>query len=177
MVLWVGGCGGGRSTFCCDKLVTESEHYSEISKHYALFCLLWLVAGGWCWFAVREKYHWLAADWCWFGVRKSLLLVANRTEWIIRIPFFFLSAKALIKVLFWKKNMETLWSTECYIYSANFWMQFSCDQYAGSCLQNRRKFDQNQLVLIKRWSTIVMHMPEQTLRTWAGSLDSNHRIG
>jgi hypothetical protein len=38
----------------------------------------WLVAGGWCWFVLREKYCWLVAG-GWFVVReKYCWLVADK---------------------------------------------------------------------------------------------------
>ena len=30
-----------------------------------------LAGCGWCWFAVRQKYCWLAGGWCWFDVREK----------------------------------------------------------------------------------------------------------
>jgi hypothetical protein len=39
---------------------------------------VWLVADGWCWFILREKYCWLVAD-DWFGLReKYCWLVADK---------------------------------------------------------------------------------------------------
>ena len=38
------------------------------SYHHSV---LLAVTGGWCWFAVREKYCWLAGGWCWFGMREN----------------------------------------------------------------------------------------------------------
>jgi hypothetical protein len=39
---------------------------------------VWLVADGWCWFVLREKYCWLIAD-GWFVVReKYCWLVADK---------------------------------------------------------------------------------------------------
>jgi hypothetical protein len=39
---------------------------------------VWLVADGWCWFVLREKYYWLVAD-GWFVVReKYCWLVADK---------------------------------------------------------------------------------------------------
>jgi hypothetical protein len=39
---------------------------------------VWLVADGWCWFVLREKYYWLVAD-GWFVLReKYCWLVADK---------------------------------------------------------------------------------------------------
>jgi hypothetical protein len=39
---------------------------------------VWLVADGWCWFVLREKYCWLVVD-GWFGLReKYCWLVADK---------------------------------------------------------------------------------------------------
>jgi hypothetical protein len=39
---------------------------------------VWLVADGWCWFVLREKYRWLVAD-GWFVLReKCCWLVADK---------------------------------------------------------------------------------------------------
>jgi hypothetical protein len=39
---------------------------------------VWLVADGWCWFVLREKYCWLVAG-GWFALReKYCWLVANK---------------------------------------------------------------------------------------------------
>jgi hypothetical protein len=41
---------------------------------------VWLVADGWCWFVLREKYCWLVAD-GWFVLReKYCWLVADETS-------------------------------------------------------------------------------------------------
>jgi hypothetical protein len=47
--------------------------------HYPLFSLfVWLVADGWSWFVLREKYCWLVAD-GWFILReKYCWLVADK---------------------------------------------------------------------------------------------------
>jgi hypothetical protein len=46
------------------------------SRFYSLFG--WLVADGWCWFVLREKYCWLVAD-GWFVLReKYCCLVADK---------------------------------------------------------------------------------------------------
>jgi hypothetical protein len=45
---------------------------------YTLF--VWLVADGWCWFVLREKYCWLVAG-GWFVLReKYYWLVANKAN-------------------------------------------------------------------------------------------------
>jgi hypothetical protein len=31
----------------------------------------WLVADGWCWFALREEYCWLVAAGCWWLIRSE----------------------------------------------------------------------------------------------------------
>jgi hypothetical protein len=47
------------------------------SKNYSLFVRL--VADGWCWFVLREKYCWLVGD-GWFVLReKYCWLVASRS--------------------------------------------------------------------------------------------------
>jgi hypothetical protein len=46
------------------------------STTYSLF--IWLVADGWCWFVLREKYYWLVAG-GWFVLReKYCWLVADK---------------------------------------------------------------------------------------------------
>ena len=41
------------------------------------------MAGGWCWFVVKEKYCWLADGWYWFGVEeKYCWLVGWQGSWI-----------------------------------------------------------------------------------------------
>jgi hypothetical protein len=45
------------------------------SKSNGLFG--WLVADGWCWFVLREKYCWLVAG-GWFVVREKYWLVADK---------------------------------------------------------------------------------------------------
>jgi hypothetical protein len=37
---------------------------------------VWLVADGWCWFVLREKYCWLLADGCFVLREKYCWLVA-----------------------------------------------------------------------------------------------------
>jgi hypothetical protein len=50
--------------------------YEKSTKNYSLF--VWLVADGWCWFVVREKYCWLVAG-GWFVLReKYCWLVADK---------------------------------------------------------------------------------------------------
>jgi hypothetical protein len=48
---------------------------------YSLSVFVWLVADGWCWFILREKYCWLIAG-DWFVVRKKYrwLVVDNHNE-------------------------------------------------------------------------------------------------
>jgi hypothetical protein len=50
-------------------------------EHNASFSLfVWLVADGWCWFVLREKYCWLVAG-GWFVVReKYCWLVVDKTS-------------------------------------------------------------------------------------------------
>jgi hypothetical protein len=48
----------------------------SIRSRFSLF--VWLVADGWCWFVLREKYCWLVAD-GWFVLReKYCWLVADK---------------------------------------------------------------------------------------------------
>jgi hypothetical protein len=52
------------------------EHYVVSQLANSLF--VWLVADGWCWFVLREKYCWLVAD-GWFVLReKYCWLVADK---------------------------------------------------------------------------------------------------
>jgi hypothetical protein len=37
---------------------------------------VWLVANGWCWFVLREKYCWLVAS-GWFVLREKVLLAGG----------------------------------------------------------------------------------------------------
>jgi hypothetical protein len=39
---------------------------------------VWLVADGWCWFVLREKYCWLVADGWFFLREKYCWLVADK---------------------------------------------------------------------------------------------------
>jgi hypothetical protein len=41
---------------------------------------VWLVADGWCWFVLREKYGWLVAR-GWFGLRKVRLAGCSWLVW------------------------------------------------------------------------------------------------
>jgi hypothetical protein len=52
----------------------------------------WLVADGWCWFVLREKYCWLVAD-GWFVLReKYCWLVADKpSEQAVYLPRMFSS--------------------------------------------------------------------------------------
>jgi hypothetical protein len=55
-------------------------HIFTSLTNYSLF--VWLVADGWCWFVLREKYCWLVAG-GWFVLEKStvgwwLINQANR---------------------------------------------------------------------------------------------------
>jgi hypothetical protein len=43
-----------------------NEQADHLSSTNSLF--VWLVADGWCWFVLREKYCWLVAD-GWFVLR------------------------------------------------------------------------------------------------------------
>jgi hypothetical protein len=46
--------------------------------HLSWIQLIWLVADGWCWFVLREKYCWLVAG-GWFALReKYCWLVADK---------------------------------------------------------------------------------------------------
>jgi hypothetical protein len=55
---------------------TDSVRMREIAKLVSLF--VWLVANGWCWFVVREKYCWLVTG-SWFVLReKYCWLVADK---------------------------------------------------------------------------------------------------
>jgi hypothetical protein len=40
---------------------------------------VWLVADGWCWFAMREKYCWLVAD-GWFVLREKYCWLISQTN-------------------------------------------------------------------------------------------------
>jgi hypothetical protein len=51
--------------------ITSREYYST-----SLF--VWLVADGWCWFVLREKYCWLVADDCFILREKYCWLVADK---------------------------------------------------------------------------------------------------
>jgi hypothetical protein len=57
----------------------EGWPHTEVGELWATRCLfVWLVADGWCWFVLREKYCWLVAD-GWFVVReKYCWLVADK---------------------------------------------------------------------------------------------------
>jgi hypothetical protein len=44
------------------------------SLTFSLF--VWLVADGWCWFVLREKYCWLIAG-GWFVLREKVLLAGG----------------------------------------------------------------------------------------------------
>jgi hypothetical protein len=56
----------------------KRERYLAHLKLFVLF--VWLVADGWCWFVLREKYCWLVAG-SWFVVReKYCWLVADKTS-------------------------------------------------------------------------------------------------
>jgi hypothetical protein len=49
-----------------------------LCDHYMKGMFVWLVAGGWCWFVLREKYCWLVAG-GWFVLReKYCWLVADK---------------------------------------------------------------------------------------------------
>jgi hypothetical protein len=56
-----------------------SPSNSSFPFDLALSCLfVWLVADGWCWFVLREKYCWLVVG-GWFGLReKYCWLVADK---------------------------------------------------------------------------------------------------
>jgi hypothetical protein len=40
---------------------------------------VWLVADGWCWFVLREKYWWLVVG-GWFGLRESWWLISQASR-------------------------------------------------------------------------------------------------
>jgi hypothetical protein len=49
-----------------------------IAYEKAISLFVWLVADGWCWFVLREKYCWLVVD-GWFVLReKYCWLVADK---------------------------------------------------------------------------------------------------
>jgi hypothetical protein len=73
-----GGCTRG-----CRKLL----------ESHSCNLFIWLVADGWCWFVLREKYCWLVAD-VWFVLReKYCWLVADKPneQGVVWRSFFSLS--------------------------------------------------------------------------------------
>jgi hypothetical protein len=40
--------------------IVDVEHMQKLKQINSLF--VWLVADGWCWFVLREKYCWLVTD-------------------------------------------------------------------------------------------------------------------
>ena len=54
-------------------------HYRQGGSLY-IHSVRYAVAGGWCWFVMKEKYCWLAGGCCWFGMREKhcWLNAANR---------------------------------------------------------------------------------------------------
>jgi hypothetical protein len=47
-------------------------------QNFSISLFVWLVADGWCWFILREKYYWLVGG-GWFVVReKYCWLVADK---------------------------------------------------------------------------------------------------
>ena len=88
---------------------TQPGKYSRRGKawgqkrNFAPSCVRLTVAGGWCWFVMREQYCWLAGSWCWFSMREQYCWLvgwqAKRTQQII-------SPKLLVILADW------LWTVE-----------------------------------------------------------------
>jgi hypothetical protein len=54
------------------------DNYQLSSDRQMISLFGWLVADGWCWFVLREKYYWLVAS-GWFVLReKYCWLVADK---------------------------------------------------------------------------------------------------
>jgi hypothetical protein len=54
------------------------DNYQLSSDRQMISLFGWLVADGWCWFVLREKYYWLVAG-GWFVLReKYCWLVADK---------------------------------------------------------------------------------------------------
>jgi hypothetical protein len=51
-----------------EKLHSNGPEPNQDGPFYSLF--VWLVADGWCWFVLREKYCWLVAS-GWFVLREK----------------------------------------------------------------------------------------------------------
>jgi hypothetical protein len=63
----------------CLCYTVSCKYPHEIDRHASMSLFVWLVADGWCWFVLREKYCWLVAG-GWFVMReKYCWLVAKRT--------------------------------------------------------------------------------------------------
>jgi hypothetical protein len=60
------------------KLLSSRKPNVRIIAAVTNSLFVWLVADGWCWFLLREKYYWLVAG-SWFVVReKYCWLVADK---------------------------------------------------------------------------------------------------
>jgi hypothetical protein len=46
----------------CLCYTVSCKYPHEIDRHASRSLFVWLVADGWCWFVLREKYCWLVAD-------------------------------------------------------------------------------------------------------------------
>jgi hypothetical protein len=64
--------------FSQHKQVTSNQPAVFLSQNKSASLFVWLVAGGWCWFVMREKYCWPVAG-GWFVLReKYCWLVVNK---------------------------------------------------------------------------------------------------
>ena len=95
---WVGvGVGGG-----CFVVRSLWQSRALLWNKQTLCSILLAVAGGWCWFAVRKiplTCCWLVLIWC----EKITATGCQQNRVNNSYTLFFLSANALIQVLFWKK--------------------------------------------------------------------------
>jgi hypothetical protein len=72
---------------------------------------VWLVADGWCWFVLREKYCWLVAD-GWFVLSKKYCwLVADKAnEQAVRFPATVVVWTSLGPLPRWVPGPTTRWA-------------------------------------------------------------------
>jgi hypothetical protein len=68
----------GRRT--ADYIIKNSQRRRKKASSSIISPFVWLVADGWCWFVLREKYCWLIAS-GWFVLReKYCWLVADKSS-------------------------------------------------------------------------------------------------
>jgi hypothetical protein len=76
---------------------SSSAHvlYNEWLQLATTSLFVWLVADGWCWFVLREKYCWLVAG-GWFVVREKYCWLVAGGWFVVREKYCWLVTVSLL---------------------------------------------------------------------------------